>query len=73
MADLRTRYMGIELKSPIIAGASNMVTDIHKLQKLEQAGVAAIVYNLSSKSRYNSRILSYTNSKLSMSTDTPNR
>ena len=44
MADLRTRYMGIELKNPIIAGASNMVTDIHKLQKLEQAGVAAIVY-----------------------------
>jgi len=44
MADLRTRYMGIELKNPIIAGASNMVTDIHKLQKLEEAGVAAIVY-----------------------------
>ncbi len=44
MADLRTTYMGIELKSPIIAGASNMVTDIHNLRKLEEAGVAAIVY-----------------------------
>jgi dihydroorotate dehydrogenase (fumarate) len=44
MADLRTRYMGIELKSPIIAGASNLSTDIHKLRKLEEAGVAAIVY-----------------------------
>ena len=44
MADLRTRYMGIELKSPVIAGASNMVTDIHNLRKLEEAGVAAIVY-----------------------------
>jgi len=44
MADLRTKYMGLELKSPIIAGASNMVTDIHKLRKLEEAGVAAVVY-----------------------------
>lgn len=44
MADLRTHYMGIELKNPIIAGASNMVTDIHKLRKLEEAGIAAIVY-----------------------------
>jgi len=44
MSDLRTKYMGLELKSPIIAGASNLVTDIHKLRKLEEAGVAAIVY-----------------------------
>ncbi len=44
MADLRTHYMGIELKSPIIAGASDLVTDIHTLKKLEEAGVAAIVY-----------------------------
>lgn len=36
--------MGIELKSPIIAGASNLVTEIHKLRELEEAGVAAIVY-----------------------------
>lgn len=44
MADLRTKYMGIELKSPIIAGACNLVTDIQMLRKLEEAGVAAIVY-----------------------------
>jgi dihydroorotate dehydrogenase (fumarate) len=36
--------MGLELKSPIIAGASNLSMDIHKLHKLEEAGVAAIVY-----------------------------
>lgn len=44
MSDLRTNYMGIELKSPIIAGASNLVTDIHNLRKLEEAGIGAIVY-----------------------------
>ena len=36
--------MGIELKNPIIIGASNLVTDIDNLKKLEKAGAAAIVY-----------------------------
>ena len=36
--------MGLELKSPVIAGASNLVTDIHNLRKLEKAGVGAVVY-----------------------------
>jgi len=44
MADLRTHYMGLELKNPVIAGASNLVTDVYKLRKLEEAGVAAFVY-----------------------------
>jgi dihydroorotate dehydrogenase (fumarate) len=44
MADLRTRYMGLELKNPVIVGASNLVTDIDNLKKMEEAGAAAIVY-----------------------------
>jgi len=44
MADLRTNYMGLELKNPIIAGASNLSTEIQNLKKLEEAGVAAVVY-----------------------------
>lgn len=44
MADLRIRYMGIELKNPIIIGASNIVTDIENLKRIEKAGAAAIVY-----------------------------
>ncbi len=44
MADLKTHYMGIELKNPIIIGASNLVTDIENLKKLEKAGAAAVVY-----------------------------
>lgn len=42
--DIKTTYMGIELKNPIIIGASNLVTDIPMAQKLEEAGAAAIVY-----------------------------
>jgi dihydroorotate dehydrogenase (fumarate) len=44
MADLRTNYMGLELKNPIIIGACSMVKDIKILKKLEAAGAAAIVY-----------------------------
>ncbi len=42
--NLSTKYLGIELKNPIIVGASNLVTDIETLKKLEAAGAAAIVY-----------------------------
>ncbi len=42
--DLKTKYLGLELKNPIIVGASNLVTDIKMLQSIEEAGAAAIVY-----------------------------
>jgi len=42
--DLSTKYLGLKLKNPIIVGASNLVTDINVLKKLEKAGAAAIVY-----------------------------
>ncbi len=44
MADLRTHYMGIELKNPIIIGACNIVTDSDNLKRIEKAGAAAVVY-----------------------------
>ena len=44
MADLRTRYMGFDLKNPIIVGASNLVTESANLKRMEKAGAAAIVY-----------------------------
>ena len=44
MADLSTNYLGLELKNPIIAGASNLVTSIENVKAMEKAGVAAIVF-----------------------------
>ena len=41
---MKTKYLGLELKNPIIVGASNLVKDIRILKKLEDAGAAAIVY-----------------------------
>jgi len=44
MADLRTTYMGVELKNPIILGASSLVEDLAAIEKIERAGVSAIVF-----------------------------
>ena len=42
--DIKTKYLGLDLRNPIIVGASNLVTDTDMLKKLEDAGAAAIVY-----------------------------
>jgi dihydroorotate dehydrogenase (fumarate) len=44
MADLKTTYLGLELKNPLIVGASNLVMDDDALAQIEAAGAAAIVY-----------------------------
>ena len=44
MATLKTKYMGIDLKNPIIIGASNLSDNIENAKKIEDAGAAAIVY-----------------------------
>lgn len=43
MADLRTTYMGLELKNPIIAGASALTANMASIRKLEEFSAAAIV------------------------------
>jgi len=43
MINLKTNYLGIELKNPIIVGANNLVSKIENLQQMEEAGAAAIV------------------------------
>jgi dihydroorotate dehydrogenase (fumarate) len=44
MANLTTKYLGIEIKNPVIVGANNLVTNIDNLKKIEDAGAGAIVY-----------------------------
>ncbi|HPS62059.1 MAG TPA: dihydroorotate dehydrogenase-like protein [Bacteroidales bacterium] len=44
MANLTTRYMGLQLKNPVIVGACNLVKDIDNCKRMEEAGAAAIVY-----------------------------
>lgn len=44
MANLSTTYMGIPLKNPLILGACNLSAKPESVKKLEEAGIAAIVY-----------------------------
>jgi dihydroorotate dehydrogenase (fumarate) len=41
--DLRTRYLGLDLESPFMPGASPLVDDLDTVRRLEDAGAAAIV------------------------------
>ena len=43
MVDLKTSYLGLELKNPLVASASPLSEDVEKVQELENAGVAAVV------------------------------
>jgi len=44
MTNLKTNYMGLELKNPIVVGANNLVTKIDSLKQMEDAGAAAVVF-----------------------------
>lgn len=43
MSALETRYMGIPLASPVIAGASDLTANMDSIRKIEEAGAGAIV------------------------------
>ena len=43
MASLKTKYMGLELRSPIIAGSCGLTSDVNKMLEMEKAGVGAVV------------------------------
>jgi len=44
MPDLKTSYMGIELKNPLILGACNLSENTESARIIEQEGIAAIVF-----------------------------
>jgi len=43
MADLTTKYMGLKLSSPIIAGASGLTSNLDMIKRIENSGAGAIV------------------------------
>jgi len=44
MTTLKTTYMGLELKNPLIVGASPLTSDLDILKTIENAGAGAIVF-----------------------------
>ncbi|MDC7125396.1 MAG: dihydroorotate oxidase, partial [Spirochaetales bacterium] len=43
MADLKTKYMGLELSSPVVAASSSLTSTVDKVKELEQNGAGAVV------------------------------
>lgn len=43
MASLKTEFIGLELKSPIIAGSCGLTSDINKLQEIANNGAGAVI------------------------------
>ncbi len=43
MADLSTKYLGLQLKNPFIAASSGLTASFDNIKKLENAGIAAVV------------------------------
>jgi dihydroorotate dehydrogenase (fumarate) len=43
MVDLKTKYLGLELKNPLVASASPLSKKVETVQALEAAGISAVV------------------------------
>jgi len=43
MADLRTKFVGLELRNPLIVSSSGLTDSVEKIIKLEEAGTGAVV------------------------------
>ena len=45
MVDITTTYLGMTLKSPLVASASPLAQDLDNIKRMEDAGAAAVVLN----------------------------
>lgn len=63
MADLRSNYMGLALKNPIIVGSSGLTNSVEKIQEIEKAGAGAIVL----KSLFEEQIMMQANKNVAQS------
>ena len=43
MADLKTNYLGLELKNPIIVGSSRLTSTVDSIKDIESKGAGAVV------------------------------
>lgn len=66
MIDLKTKYLGLELKNPIVVSSSGLTNSVEKIKKLEENGAGAVVL----KSLFEEQI-KYEAGKLSETSDYP--
>ena len=62
MSTINTRYLGLELSSPVIVGSSNFTSKVESVREAEAAGAGAVVL----KSLFEEQIVSQAHSMLTM-------
>jgi len=60
MTNLKTKYMGLDLRNPVIVSSSKLTSTVDSIKKCEEAGAGAIVL----KSLFEEQILAKTDAKL---------
>ncbi len=55
MVNLKTKFIGLELKSPIIAGSCGLTSEVSKIEEIALSGAGAIVSGISLAQTYFSR------------------
>ena len=63
MADIKTNYLGLELRNPVIVGSSGLTNSVEKVVELEKAGAGAVVL----KSLFEEQINYHTHKTVSQS------
>lgn len=63
MADLRSKYLGLELKNPVIVGSCGLTNSVEKIKEIEKAGAGAVVL----KSLFEEQINFHTHKTVSQS------
>jgi len=52
--DLSTNYLGIKIKSPVVAGSCSITSSLKNLKKIEETGAGAVVLKSIFGGRFNS-------------------
>ena len=59
MANLTTKYLGLDIKNPIVVGSSDLTTSVSRIKEIEEAGAGAVIL----KSLFEEQILMDINSQ----------
>src|SRR5690554_1411102 len=58
MTNLETTYLGLKLRNPLIAASSGMTSTVERMEKLEEAGIGAVVVKSVFEEQINNEVTS---------------
>jgi len=58
MTKLQTKYLGLNLKNPLVAASSGITNSVEKIKKLEEAGIGAVILKSVFEEQINNEVTS---------------